>query len=70
MSVWTGFRAPPGTGLAALKQVTLTKCPACLNAHTWDSEAAYWEQEIPAPPPASFWAGVWSRLRRPAQPHA
>jgi hypothetical protein len=39
----------------------LKKCPACGNAHSWDSAAAYWEQDLPAPPP-SFWGNVRNRL--------
>jgi hypothetical protein len=61
IAVWTGFRAPPGTGLAALKQVTLKKCPGCGNAHDRNAADAYWEQDLPPPPP-SFWGTVRNRL--------
>jgi hypothetical protein len=68
LAVWTGFRAPPGTPLAALKQVTLRKCPACGNSHLWDASSAYWEEEEARP--ASFWANFRSFLRRPSQSRA
>lgn len=69
VAVWTGFRAPPGTGLAALKQVTLKKCPGCGNAHSWDSAAAYWEQDLP-PQPVSFWGNFRNKLFRSVATHA
>lgn len=59
--VWTGFRAPPGTGLTGLKQVTLRKCRACGNAHSWDADTAYWDETTE---PVSSWAkfrNIWRR---------
>jgi hypothetical protein len=67
-AVWTGFRAPPGTGLTGLKQVTLKKCPACGSSHLWDASSAYWEEDEAAL--GSFWANFRSILRRPSHPRA
>ncbi len=68
VAVWTGFRAPPGTGLTGLKQVMLKKCPACDKSHLWDASSAYWdEEELPL---GSFWANFKSILRRPSQSRA
>jgi len=66
-AVWTGFRAPPGTGLTGLKQVTLRKCRACGKAHTWDASAAYWYE---ATEPVSSWAKIRNFWRRSGRSHA
>jgi hypothetical protein len=62
VAVWTGFRAPPETDLAALKQLTLKKCPACGHAHTWDARAAYWVEKASRAPSAwSSFKNIWRR---------
>jgi endogenous inhibitor of DNA gyrase (YacG/DUF329 family) len=65
--VKTGFRAPKGTDISALKQVTLRNCPACGNRHIWSADAVFWDNEPPAPP--SIWKDVrriW-RARKPPE---
>jgi hypothetical protein len=62
--VSTGFRAPPGTDITALKRVLLRRCQACSGEHVWNGEDGYWEENEPAP---SLWEALrirWHRLRR------
>ena len=41
--VKTGFRAPRGTDISALQQVTLQHCPACGERHIWSADAGFCE---------------------------
>jgi hypothetical protein len=61
-SVWTGFRAPRGTGLAGLKTVTLRRCSECGESHTWDANGAYWRERSPRP--VSSWTKFTNILQR------
>jgi len=62
--VSTGFRAPSGTNITALKRVTMRRCSACGEEHVWNGEDGYWEEEEPEP---SFWEAFlarWGRSKR------
>jgi len=64
--VKTGFRAPKGTDISALKNVTMQHCPACGKRHVWNADAGFWDDQTPAG--STLWDDVRRIWRRPRLP--
>jgi hypothetical protein len=59
----TGFRAPQGTDLSALKRVNMRWCPSCHEEHVWNGVDGYWVDDEPEPE-LSLWDEFRARWRR------
>jgi predicted RNA-binding Zn-ribbon protein involved in translation (DUF1610 family) len=62
--VSTGFRAPLGTNITALKRVTMRHCPACGEEHIWNGDDGYWVEEVSEPSRWERFLNIWRRPKR------